>query len=133
MSLRAVVQTAVRDESKTHRMMRVTVSDDGAMHALWIVVLPNGQRRQVSVPVSAALATTITGRAAFGDAAPAAKGPPSAKTRIPESPSDIGGFNSAPSRLSAEALEALPQEELMARMATMSSAQIEELLSQADF
>ena len=72
-------------------------------------------------------------RAAFGDAAPAAKGPPSAKTRIPESPSDIGGFNSAPSRLSAEALEALPQEELMARMATMSSAQIEELLSQADF
>ena len=70
-------------------------------------------------------------RAAFGDAA--AKGPPSAKTRIPESPSDIGGFNSAPSRLSAEALEALPQEELMARMATMSSAQIEELLSQADF
>ena len=72
-------------------------------------------------------------RAAFGDAAPAAKGPPSAKTRIPESPSDIGGFNSAPSRLSAEALEALPQEELMARMATMTSAQIEELLSQADF
>ena len=72
-------------------------------------------------------------RAAFGDAAPAAKGPPSAKTRSPESPSDIGGFNSAPSRLSAEALEALPQEELMARMATMSSAQIEELLSQADF
>ena len=72
-------------------------------------------------------------RAAFGDAAPAAKGPPSAKTRIPESPSDIGGFNSAPSRLSAEALEALPQEELMARMATMSSAQIEELLSQADY
>ena len=72
-------------------------------------------------------------RAAFGDAAPAAKEPPSAKTRIPESPSDIGGFNSAPSRLSAEALEALPQEELMARMATMSSAQIEELLSQADF
>ena len=70
-------------------------------------------------------------RAAFGDAA--GKEPPSAKTRIPESPSDIGGFNSAPSRLSAEALEALPQEELMARMATMSSAQIEELLSQADY
>ena len=80
-------------------------------------------------------------RAAFGDAAPAAeqsgkpsgKEPPSAKTKIPDSPSDIGGFNPAPGRLTAEALEALPQEELMARMATMSSAQIEELLSQADF
>ncbi len=78
-------------------------------------------------------------RAAFGDAAPAAeqpgkpaaKEPPSSKPRIPESPSDIGGFSKASSNLTAEALEALPQEELMARMATMSSAQIEELLSQA--
>jgi len=80
-------------------------------------------------------------RAAFGDAAPAAEQsgkpagnePPSAKTKIPDSPSDIGGFNQASGRLTAEALEALPQEELMAKMATMSSAQIEELLSQADF
>lgn len=80
-------------------------------------------------------------RAAFGDAAPTAeqpskpagKEPPSAKPRIPESPSDIGGLNKTPSRLTAEALEALPQEELMAKMATMTSAQIEELLSQADF
>ena len=80
-------------------------------------------------------------RAAFGDAAPAAeqsgkpvgKEPPSAKTKIPDSPSDIGGFNPAAGRLTAEALEALPQEELMAKMATMSSAQIEELLSQADY
>lgn len=81
-------------------------------------------------------------RAAFGDAAPAAeqsgkpaagKEPPSAKTKIPDSPSDIGGFNQAAGRLTAEALEALPQEELMAKMATMSSAQIEELLSQNDY
>jgi hypothetical protein len=80
-------------------------------------------------------------RAAFGDAAPvteqpskpAGKEPPSAKPRIPDSPSDLGGFNPASGRLTAEALEALPQEELMARMATMSSAQIEELLSQADY
>lgn len=80
-------------------------------------------------------------RAAFGDAAPAAeqpdkpagKEPPSAKPRIPDSPSDIGGFSPASGRLTAEALEALPQEELMARMATMSSVQIEELLSQVDY
>ena len=79
-------------------------------------------------------------RAAFGDAAPAAeqsgkpagKEPPSAKTKIPDSPSDIGGFNPAPGRLTAEALEALPQEELMAKMATMTSEQIEALLSQND-
>ena len=80
-------------------------------------------------------------RAAFGDAAPAAeqsgkpagKEPPSAKTKIPDSPSDIGGFNQASGRLTAEALEALPQEELMAKMATMTSEQIEALLSQADY
>lgn len=73
-------------------------------------------------------------RAAFGDAAPAAgKEPPSAKTKIPDSPSDIGGFNPAPGRLTAEAAEALPQEVLMAKMATMTSEQIEELLSQADY
>ena len=79
-------------------------------------------------------------RAAFGDAAPAAeqsgkpagKEPPSAKTKIPDSPSDIGGFNPAAGRLTAEALEALPQEELMAKMATMTSEQIEALLSQND-
>ena len=81
-------------------------------------------------------------RAAFGDAAPAAeqsgkpaagKEPPSAKTKIPDSPSDIGGFNPAPGRLTAEAAEALPQEVLMAKMATMTPEQIEELLSQADY
>lgn len=73
-------------------------------------------------------------RAAFGDAAPAAgKETPSAKTKIPDSPSDIGGFNQAAGRLTAEALEALPQEELMAKMATMSSEQIEALLSQNDY
>ena len=80
-------------------------------------------------------------RAAFGDAAPAAeqsgkpagKEPPSAKTKIPDSPSDIGGFNPAAGRLTAEALEALPQEELMAKMATMTPEQIEELLSQNDY
>lgn len=81
-------------------------------------------------------------RAAFGDAAHAAeqsgkpaagKEPPSAKTKIPDSPSDIGGFNPAPGRLTAEAAEALPHEVLMAKMATMTPEQIEELLSQNDY
>lgn len=78
-------------------------------------------------------------RAAFGDATAATpakaaeQAAPSAKTKIPDSPSDIGGFNPAPGRLTAEAAEALPQEVLMAKMATMTPEQIEELLSQADY
>ena len=77
-------------------------------------------------------------RAAFGDAAtaaeqsgkPAGKEPPSAKTKIPDSPSDIGSFAPAPGRRTAEGLSALPMEQLTAEMGSMSSEAIEALLSQ---
>lgn len=63
-------------------------------------------------------------RAAFGDAAP------SAKTKIPDSPSDIGTFAPAPGKRTAEGLSALPMEQLTAEMGSMSSEAIEALLSQ---
>ena len=77
-------------------------------------------------------------RAAFGDAAtaaeqsgkPAGKESPSAKTKIPDSPSDIGSFAPAPGRRTAEGLSALPMEQLTAEMGSMSSEAIEALLSQ---
>ena len=77
-------------------------------------------------------------RAAFGDAAPAAdqsgkpagKEPPSAKTKIPDSPSDLGSSAQATNSNSVEALSALPLDQLTAKMGDMSSAQIEALLAQ---
>ena len=68
-------------------------------------------------------------RAAFGDAA-AGKEPLSAKTKIPDSPSDLGSSAQATNSNSVEALSALPLDQLTAKMGDMSSAQIEALLAQ---
>lgn len=75
-------------------------------------------------------------RAAFGDevkqqtAKPDQVKEPQAKTKIPDSPSDLGSSAQATNSNSVEALSALPLDQLTAKMGSMSSDQIEALLAQ---
>lgn len=75
-------------------------------------------------------------KAAFGDevqqqqAKPDPVKEPQAKTKIPDSPSDLGSSAQATNSNSIEALSALPLDQLTARMGDMSAAQIEALLAQ---
>ena len=72
-------------------------------------------------------------KAAFGDEVQQQQAPvkePQAKTKIPDSPSDLGSSAQATNSNSIEALSALPLDQLTARMGDMSAAQIEALLAQ---
>lgn len=64
MSIREVVQTATADASRVQRMVRVVVTDDSQLYAIWRVMSALGVR-EVSVPVSDTLNANIVARPAF--------------------------------------------------------------------
>lgn len=65
MSIREVLQSATKDASRTQRMVRVIVTDDLDLYAVWRVVLADGSRTERSVQVSGALKNNIVERTTF--------------------------------------------------------------------
>lgn len=65
MALRSRDTTPPSPTTRTHRMVRLTVTDDGALFAAWVVMLPGGRRAERSVGVTPALAQQIVSRPAF--------------------------------------------------------------------
>lgn len=65
MSIREVSEPATVDTSKTQRMVRIIITDDNDIFAVWSVHRANGKRIERSVQVSAELRALILARVSY--------------------------------------------------------------------